>query len=120
MHRVEGGEAVELCKLDDLQEGQARGFSVPGLDRKVILVRWHSAVFAYLDACPHFTSGTPMAWKKDAYLNGEGTHLACHSHGALFDIETGECVLGACLGRSLTKVPIRITELGGVEVAIKT
>jgi nitrite reductase/ring-hydroxylating ferredoxin subunit len=82
-------------------------------------VRRHGEVFAYLDACPHYTSGTPMAWKQDAYLNSEGTHLACHSHGALFDIETGECVLGPCLGQSLTKVPIRITEQGGIEVAIR-
>jgi len=109
---------LELCKLEDLRDGQAWGFSVPGFPRKVILVRRHGAVFGYLDACPHYAGGTPMAWKNHAYLNGEGSHLACHSHGALFDIETGECVLGPCLGQSLTKVPIRITEVGGVEAAI--
>jgi nitrite reductase/ring-hydroxylating ferredoxin subunit len=111
---------VELCRLDDLQQDRPRGFSIPGLTRKVILIRRRDQVFAYLDACPHYADGTPMAWKTDGYLNGEGTHLACHSHGALFDIETGECVLGPCLGKSLTKIPVRITEFGGVEAAIKT
>lgn len=97
-----------LCNLEDLGEGQARGFSVPGLARKIILVRKAGNVFAYLDACPHYAEGTPMAWKKDRYLNGDGTRLACHAHGAQFEIETGECVLGPCLGRYLTPVAISV------------
>ncbi|WP_322074714.1 hypothetical protein [Burkholderia cepacia] len=28
-----------------------------------------------------------MAWRSDADLNCAGTHLACRSHGALFDLE---------------------------------
>jgi len=108
---------MELCQLSDLQDGEARGFCVPGFLHKVIVVRRHGQAFAYLDACPHYTGGTPMAWKKDAYLNGEGTHLACHSHGALFDIETGRCVLGPCLGQSLQDVPVHVTKHGGIEIA---
>jgi nitrite reductase/ring-hydroxylating ferredoxin subunit len=111
--------AMELCRLDDLQDGEARGFAVPEIDRKVIVVRRGDAVFAYLDACPHYADGTPMAWKRNAYLNGEGTHLACHAHGALFEIETGECVLGPCLGQALTKVTITINAAGGVQAAAK-
>lgn len=79
-------------------------------------MRRNDTVFAYLDACPHYSSGTPMAWKKDAYLDGEGGHLACHSHGALFDIETGECVLGPCLGQSLKKVRVHMTSRGTIEI----
>lgn len=109
---------MELCRLDDLQDGEARGFAVPETDRRVILVRREDAVFAYLDACPHYAGGTPMAWKRNAYLNGAGTHLSCHAHGALFDIETGECVLGPCLGQGLTKVPVHIDEFGGIQAAI--
>lgn len=108
-----------LCRIDDLAEGQARGFSVPGQKRKVIVVRREGRIRAYLDSCPHYAGGTPMAWKTDAYLNGEGTHLACHSHGALFDVETGECILGPCLGRSLTRVPLRISGSGDVEAVLE-
>lgn len=108
---------MELCRLDDLAEGAARGFPVPGLRRKVIVVRKAGEIRGYLDSCPHYEGGTPMAWKTDHYLNGEGTHLACHSHGALFDMETGECVLGPCLGQSLTSVPLRINRNGGIELA---
>jgi hypothetical protein len=51
-----------------------------------------------------------MAWKTDAYLNGEKTHLTCHSHGALFEIDTGEGVLGPCLGQKLTAVDIAVSD----------
>lgn len=57
-----------------------------------------------------------MAWKRDAYLNGAGTHIACHAHGAWFDIETGACVQGPCLERRLTRVPLVIGADGQVSL----
>jgi nitrite reductase/ring-hydroxylating ferredoxin subunit len=110
---------LELCRFDDLADGEARGYSVPGLGRKVVLVRKGGAIFGYLDSCPHYAGGTPMAWKTDAYLDGEGAHIACHSHGALFDIETGDCVLGPCLGQSLTRVPVSISSNGGIDAVVE-
>lgn len=103
-----------VCHLSDLTEGQARGFALAGQRQKVIVLRRNDQLHAYWDACPHYTGGTPMAWKSDAYLNGDGTHLACHSHGALFDMETGDCVLGPCLGQSLTRIELNITAKGEV------
>ena len=111
-------DRIRLCHSDDVGEGQARGYVVaPGSRRKVILTRRHGRLFGWLDACPHYPGGTPMAWRSDAYLNGEGTHLACHSHGALFDLETGECVLGPCLGQGLKRVELMVTEEGDVLIA---
>ncbi len=109
---------VRLCALADLTDGEARGFRVSGFDPKVIVVRRRGRLHAYLDSCPHYRPGTPMAWKRDAYLNGEGTRLACHSHGAEFDIETGECVIGPCLGQSLTRVDVQIDREGGIEAIL--
>ncbi|CAG1010863.1 MAG: Rieske 2Fe-2S domain-containing protein [Rhizobiaceae bacterium] len=107
---------MRLCQTDGIPEGEARGFEIAGFAHKVVVVRRGGRIFAYLDSCPHYEGGTPMAWKADRYLNGEGTHLACHSHGALFEIETGECVLGPCLGQRLTKVPVRISPSGDIEM----
>lgn len=108
-----------LCKLDELPDGQARGFQVSGLTRKVIVVRKGADVFGYLDACPHYTSGTPMAWRTDQYLNRDGTRIVCHSHGAQFDIESGECLIGPCLGRSLTPISLSVNRTGGLEAAVE-
>lgn len=107
----------ELCRSDDLAEGEARGFEVAGLNRKVILVRRKDKVFAWRDACPHYPAGAPMAWKTDAYLTGDRSRLTCHAHGAQFDIETGECVSGPCLGQSLTPVAVTLSQSGGIIIA---
>lgn len=106
-----------ICRAVDVAEGKALGCSVPGQRRKVIVLRCRGALHGWLDACPHYEAGTPMAWKKNEYLNGAGTHLACHAHGALFDPETGECVSGACLGKRLTPVALSIGADGTVRLA---
>lgn len=116
-HAARGADQP-LCHISDLAEGSARGFAVAGQREKVIVLRKNGHLQAYLDACPHYPGGTPMAWKTDAYLNGAGTHLACHSHGALFDPTTGICVLGPCLGQGLTRVELHITATGEVFAAI--
>ncbi|WP_127108499.1 Rieske 2Fe-2S domain-containing protein [Pararhodobacter zhoushanensis] len=107
---------VPLTTLADLPDGDSRGFEVEGWRAKVIIVRKGARVFGWRDLCPHYAGGTSMAWRRDAYLNGARTHLACHAHGAWFDIETGVCVQGACLGKRLTRVPLRIDEEGGVHL----
>lgn len=105
-----------LCRLDELVDGGTRGFQVEGMRCKVILVRKGGQVFGWRDLCPHYAGGTPMAWKRDAYMNGARTHLACHAHGAWFEIETGVCVQGPCLGKRLTRVPLRVDAEGGVHL----
>ena len=112
-------DAVELCRFDEIKEGEARGFAVEGLRRKVVVVRKNGSVYGYLDSCPHYAGGTPMAWKTNAYLDDEGGHIACHSHGALFEIETGDCVLGPCLGQALKKVPLTIAANGTIVADIR-
>ena len=101
--------AVFLCRADALAEGQSRGFDPwrEGHD-SVLLVRHGGAVYGWADACPHH-GGTPMAWRKDAYLNADRTRIVCAAHGAQFDIASGACTLGPCLGQSLQRVDITIT-----------
>jgi nitrite reductase/ring-hydroxylating ferredoxin subunit len=101
--------SVTLCRLDAMRDGSARGFD-PGQTGQdtVLVVRRGKSVYAYLNACPH-QGGTPMAWRKDAYLNSDGSRIVCSAHGAQFDIATGVCTLGACLGQSLTAVSTSIT-----------
>lgn len=110
---------MQLTHIDHLPDGGARGFVVPGRRYKVIVLRRGARVFGWRDLCPHYAGGTPMAWKRDAYLNGDGTYLACHAHGAWFDIETGACVQGPCLGKRLTRVPLAIGPNGDVSIATR-
>jgi nitrite reductase/ring-hydroxylating ferredoxin subunit len=99
---------VFLCRFDELPDGASRGFDPwrEGQD-SVLLVRRGERVYGWRDACPHH-GGTPMAWRKDEYLNVERTRVVCAAHGAQFDIETGVCTLGPCLGQSLQAVPLSV------------
>lgn len=113
----EAAAITRLCRVENIAEGEAKGFDMAaGARHKIIVLRRNGIFHGWLDACPHYSPGTPMAWKSDAYLNGDGTHLACHSHGALFDMETGECVLGPCIGQALTRIELRVSDEGEIFV----
>lgn len=106
--------AIRLVHVDDLRDPGVRGFDPDGAGRDTLfVVRRGGELRAYRDACPHF-GDTPMAWRKDAYLNGDGTRIVCHAHGAQFDIASGECLLGPCLGQRLTPVDIDVTSDGDI------
>jgi nitrite reductase/ring-hydroxylating ferredoxin subunit len=110
---------MRLCHLDEISDGGSRGFDPHrcGHDT-VLLVRRGRSLRAYADACPHH--GTPMAWRKDAYLNGDRDRIVCAAHGAQFDIDTGLCTLGPCLGESLTPVPVTLHPDGEIHLASAT
>jgi nitrite reductase/ring-hydroxylating ferredoxin subunit len=108
-----------LCRSDEIAEGEARAFAPPdGSRMNLFVVRRHGALFAYWDACPHY-GDTPMAWRNHEYLNASRNRIVCASHGAEFEIETGRCVLGAALGRSLTPAPIETSATGEIFLSEK-
>lgn len=101
---------VRLCASPELAEGRSRGFDPHGEGRDTVFVVRHSGrLHGWRNDCPHI-DGAPMAWRKDAYLNSQGTHIVCSAHGAQFDIETGLCTLGPCVGESLTPVAVQETQ----------
>ena len=104
----------QIGRIDDIREGEARAFGpFDGSRVKAFAVRRNGCLYAYWDACPHY-GGTPMAWRSNAYLNADGDRIVCASHGAEFEIETGRCVHGAALGRSLEPAPIEATPDGAI------
>lgn len=61
-----------------------------------------------------------MSWKRHAYLNRAGDRIVCSAHGAEFDIASGQCLLGPCLGQSLERANLYITEEGEIYVKGET
>lgn len=92
-----------LCRPDELAEGQSRGFVLDGL--KVLLVRRHGQIHAYENRCPH--RGIPLEWMPDQFLDHSGSLIQCATHGALFLIESGDCVTGPCAGEALRRLECR-------------
>ena len=111
---------MRLCHLDELPDGGSRGFAPRGDGRDtVFVVRVGQQVQGYRDECPHWP-GTPLPWRRHAYLSGDGRHIRCSAHGALFDIASGECVLGPCLGESLAPVALSVHGDGAVHLTQPT
>ena len=107
---------IVLCHLDDLPDGQSRGFDPEGSGQdSILVVRQGARLRGYRDLCPHY-GDTPMAWRRHAYLNAEGTYIVCAAHGALFEIDGGACVRGPCLGQALTPVTLAVDADGAVHL----
>ncbi|WP_175908052.1 Rieske (2Fe-2S) protein [Burkholderia seminalis] len=92
-----------LCALDDLPDGGSRGMLREGLNDRLCVVRQGDDVFVWLNDCPH--EHRPMEYRQDRFLSGDGRHIVCYAHSAHFDIRTGKCFAGPCIGQRLTKVP---------------
>ncbi len=98
-----------LCAAADVPDGSGRGFVFgTGTGRRaVFVIRRGPDVYAYENSCPHV--GTPLDWIPDQFLDRDGSHILCSTHGALFRIEDGHCVSGPCAGDTLKPVAIRVT-----------
>jgi nitrite reductase/ring-hydroxylating ferredoxin subunit len=103
-----------LCALSDFQDPESKGFSVD--DQAIVVVRKGQDCFAYINSCPH--RGVPLEWIEHQFLDYEKTFIQCAVHGALFSIETGECIAGPCPGEELTAIPCIVDE-GMVKVDLK-
>ncbi|MCE4556591.1 Rieske 2Fe-2S domain-containing protein [Pelomonas sp. P8] len=106
--------------MDDLPERGSRGFDPLGRGADtVFVVRQGEMLRAYLDRCPHY-GDTSLPWRKDRYLDAAGEAIVCAAHGARFDPATGACLLGPCLGQSLTAVPLDLNPQGELTIAIES
>ncbi|MFI8384686.1 Rieske (2Fe-2S) protein [Pseudomonas sp. NPDC079086] len=99
---------LRLCAPDELAEGQSRGFEIA--EEKLLAVRKDGQLYAYRNRCPH--RGIPLEWLPDQFLDASASLIQCATHGALFLIESGECVAGPCAGQSLQELAIREDDQG--------
>jgi len=97
-----------LCESGALGEAQSRGFECEGI--KLFVVRREGRVYAYRNRCPH--RGTALQWEADVFLDESASMIRCASHGALFLMDSGECVAGPCEGKELENFDCREDERG--------
>jgi nitrite reductase/ring-hydroxylating ferredoxin subunit len=98
-----------VCRLSELGAGEARAFTIGGGDWPLrgFVVRIGESVCGYVNRCPH--AGHPLDLLPGRFLTADGLLIVCGSHGALFEKSSGQCLAGPCVGRSLTPVPLEIT-----------
>jgi nitrite reductase/ring-hydroxylating ferredoxin subunit len=103
-----------LCHSSTIAEGQSKGFEVDGM--AIFVIHKHGQFYAYRNQCPHL--GIELEWLPDQFLDSEGALIQCATHGALFLIDSGDCIAGPCQGQSLASVPCRCDEQGRLWVQL--
>ena len=101
-------ERIFLCPLDDLEDPGSRGFSLSVDDQQLegFLVRYDGQVHAYRNSCPH--TGSPLDWVEHQFLDADLAFIQCAVHDARFQIESGECIAGPCVGDHLQPLAIEV------------
>lgn len=92
-----------LCALDDIPDGEAKGFAAPPGDFVgLFAMRQGDVVRVWRNSCPHL--GVPLDWAPDEFLDATGTLIQCATHGAKFRLDDGYCISGPCTGESLEPI----------------
>jgi nitrite reductase/ring-hydroxylating ferredoxin subunit len=101
-------QEIAVGRLDELSDPGCREFQIGAGDCPLhgFVVRQGDAVYAYENYCMHV--GHPLNWMPDAFLTKDRSSIICASHGALYEIDTGLCFAGPCLGKSLRQVAVTI------------
>lgn len=106
---VEHSDPVRLCALSEIGESGKelciQGDAGP--DWLMLFLR-EGEVTAWRNVCPH--QGRALNWAPDKFLFSDAGHLICSHHGATFELPSGHCLSGPCMGARLTQVPIRVED----------
>jgi nitrite reductase/ring-hydroxylating ferredoxin subunit len=108
--------AYAICAETDIPNKRGRAFSLlraaaDGSEKPwhIFIVRWGKQAFAYENRCPH--DGVNLDWETNQFLDESGRLIVCGKHGSKFDLATGKCVEGPCLGKGLA--PVRVALIDG-------
>ena len=101
---------VTLGPVADIADGCARNYVLQLRAGRFhgFVVRRGDAVHGHVDRCPHM--GLMLAQTLDRYLTSDGRLIACSWHSALFEVDSGLCVGGPCVGQRLTPWPVTVIE----------
>ena len=72
------------------------------------MVHRDSRFTAFINSCPH--TGVNLEWQEDTFLDLDKSFIQCSTHDALFDITSGECIFGPCVGDYLIPIQLSITD----------
>ncbi len=86
---------TKIGHIDDIAIDAAKSYQTSS-GSELFIVNKNNQLFAYQNQCPHL--GIELNWEPDQFLDHDNVLIQCATHGALFVIESGECVAGPCLG----------------------
>ncbi len=107
--------AYAICAATEIPNRKGRAFSLLRVNEDktespwhIFVVRWDKDIFGYVNRCPH--DGVNLDWETNQFLEPYTRRIVCGKHGSLFELATGKCVDGPCLGKSLEPVSVSIID----------
>lgn len=98
-----------LCPLEAIGPGGKEFTFGRGVTAfRMFAIRHGSGARAYVNRCSHYS--LPLNHRDDEFLTRDGTRIMCRQHLALFAIEDGACLGGACEGRGLQPIELHIRD----------
>ncbi len=101
---------IPLCQTQDISDPGSKSFEIEQ-GRKtvsVFVVHMNGAFHGYINSCPH--TGVNLDWQQDQFLDMDNMYIQCSTHDALFEIDTGACIAGPCVGDTLQPVDLVIEQ----------
>lgn len=119
-------EIYAVCHVNDVAKRRAVGYVLARVNDEgktvpfpVVIARHQGKYYAYVNRCPH--QGSQLDFEPKQFLDPTQQFLLCGKHGAQFDIATGQCNEGPCVGAKLEPVEVLIDEgevcIAGVQIA---
>ncbi len=108
--KAEALQSIVVGSFEELDDPGCREFTIGTGDWpfKGFVVRQGDKVYAYQNVCRH--AGHPLNWQPDSFLTADGKSIICASHGAIYEISSGECIAGPCPGQKLMMVDVEVRE----------
>lgn len=103
-----GGRVI--ARVEEMGPGSVKKFWLICQKYRIdaFLINYQGTFHAYINRCRHMT--TPLDFVRYQFFTGDGSHLVCLTHGALYEPASGLCVEGPCKGFSLYRLPVRVAE----------
>ena len=107
---------VFLCRIDQLADPGTWNVVLEESDEEldIVIVQTNSTRHAYINSCPH--QFIPLETFPNHFLTEDKRFLVCSGHGARFELATGACYSGPCLGKGLDRLKIAERD-GGIYLA---
>jgi nitrite reductase/ring-hydroxylating ferredoxin subunit len=95
-----------ICEINSIPDDDSHAIELN--HSSLFAIKKHKKIFIYINRCPHMH--VPLNWEPNKFLNNSGDLIQCSTHGALFSIETGECLQGPCLGLNLQTIVYEVKD----------
>ena len=101
---------LPLCRTDEISDPGSKSFEIKQGRKTISLFVVHKdGMFrAYINSCPH--TGANLDWQEDQFLDMDNMFIQCSTHDALFEIDTGACIAGPCIGDHLDPIELVIED----------